>query len=62
MQQLAISRWQMAQSKTESSIDLGGVPHEEPATPDPTLIQLIASNAVLVEEHMQLALPFSFTI
>jgi hypothetical protein len=41
---------------------LGGVPHEEPATPDPTLIQLIASNAVLVEEHMPLALPFSFTI
>jgi hypothetical protein len=27
MQQLAISRWQMAQSKTESSIDWGGVPH-----------------------------------
>jgi hypothetical protein len=38
------------------------VPGEQPATPDPTLIQLIASNAVLVEEHMQLALPFSFTI
>jgi hypothetical protein len=34
----------------------GGVPHEQPGTPDPTLIQLLASNAVLVEEHMPLAL------
>jgi hypothetical protein len=31
---------------------------EKPTTPDPTLIQPLASNAVLVEEHMQFAVPF----
>jgi hypothetical protein len=31
---------------------------EKPTTPDPTLIQPLASKAVLVEEHKRFAVPF----